>query len=30
MLLQRIYEVDPLKCPKCNVTMKIISFIERG
>ncbi|MCE9554089.1 MAG: hypothetical protein K8T91_12035 [Planctomycetes bacterium] len=30
MLIQRVYEVDPLKCPKCNGTMKIISFIERG
>lgn len=24
-----VYEVDPLKCPKCGGTMKIISFIER-
>ena len=30
MLIQRIYEVDPLKCPKCGGTMKIISFVERG
>ena len=30
MLIQRIYEVDPLKCPKCGGKMKIISFIERG
>ena len=30
MLIQRIYEVDPLKCPKCGGTMKIISFIERN
>jgi hypothetical protein len=24
-----IYEVDPLKCPVCGGTMKVISFIER-
>jgi len=28
-LIQKIYEVDPLTCPKCSGTMKIISFIER-
>jgi hypothetical protein len=28
MLIQRIYQVDPLVCPKCGGTMKIISFIE--
>ena len=28
-LLQQVYEVDPLLCPKCGATMKIISFIER-
>ena len=27
-LIQKIYEVDPLTCPKCSKTMKIISFIE--
>jgi hypothetical protein len=27
-LIQRIYEVNPLMCPKCSKTMKIISFIE--
>ncbi len=27
-LIQRIYEVDPLVCPKCQGTMRIISFIE--
>jgi len=27
-LIQKIYEVDPLVCPKCNGTMRIISFIE--
>ena len=29
MLIQRVYEVDPLKCPECGGRMKIISFIER-
>jgi len=28
-LIQKIYNVDPLLCPKCQGTMKIISFIER-
>ncbi|MFZ2956402.1 MAG: transposase, partial [Candidatus Ozemobacteraceae bacterium] len=27
-LIQKIYEVDPLVCPKCQGTMKVISFIE--
>jgi len=27
-LIQKIYEVDPLVCPKCQGSMKIISFIE--
>jgi hypothetical protein len=27
-LIQKLYEVDPLLCPKCWGTMKIISFIE--
>jgi len=27
-LIQKIYEVDPLTCPKCFKKMKIISFIE--
>ncbi|MCE9555340.1 MAG: transposase [Planctomycetes bacterium] len=30
MLIKRIYEIDPLQCPKCGGAMKIISFIERG
>ncbi len=25
-----VYEVDPLKCPNCGGTMKVISFIERN
>ena len=28
-LIQKIYEVDPLTCPKCRGPMKIIAFIER-
>ena len=27
-LIQKIYEVDPLTCPKCQGIMRIISFIE--
>jgi len=27
-LIQKIYEVDPLTCPKCHGPMRIISFIE--
>ena len=27
-LIQKIYEVDPLMCPKCHGRMKIIAFIE--
>lgn len=27
-LIQKIYNVDPLCCPKCNGPMRIISFIE--
>ena len=27
-LIQKIYEVDPLICPKCGGKMKIIAFIE--
>ena len=27
-LIQKIYEVDPLICPKCRGTMRIIGFIE--
>ena len=29
-LIQKIYEVDPLICPKCQGTMRIISSIEDG
>jgi len=27
-LIQKIYEVDPLTCPKCQGQMRIISFIQ--
>ena len=27
-LIRKIYEVDPLVCPKCNGQMRIVSFIE--
>jgi len=29
-LIQKIYEVYPLTCPKCQGSMKIISFIEKA
>jgi hypothetical protein len=29
-LIQKIYNVDPLICPKCQGKMKIIAFIEAG
>ena len=29
-LIQKIYNVDPLLCPKCSGSMRIISFIEDG
>ena len=28
MLIQKIYEVDPLVCPKCKGIIRIISFIQ--
>ncbi len=27
-LIQKIYEVDPLTCPKCQGQMRVISLIE--
>jgi len=27
-LIEKIYEVDPLACPKCQGPMRVISFIE--
>ena len=29
-LLRKIYEVDPLKCPKCGSRLQIIAVIEQG
>ena len=29
-LIQKIYEVDPLTCPKCQRNMRVISFIGDG
>jgi hypothetical protein len=28
-LIKAVYEVDPLKCPKCGGSMRIASFIEK-
>jgi hypothetical protein len=28
MLIKRVYDLDPLECPKCGGTMKVIAFIE--
>ncbi len=28
MLIKRIYEIDPMVCPKCGQDMKVVSFIE--
>ena len=28
MLIKRVYEADPLVCPKCSGEMKVIAFIE--
>ena len=27
-LIKRVWQVDPLQCPRCGATMKIVSFIE--
>jgi hypothetical protein len=27
-LIQRVYEIDPLECPNCGATMRIISLIN--
>jgi len=29
-LIQKIYKVDPLTCPKCTGSTKIIAFIEQA
>ena len=28
MLIKRVYESDPLACPRCGGQMKVIAFIE--
>lgn len=28
MLIQRVYEVDPLSCPECGAAMAVVAFIE--
>ena len=28
MLIKRVYQADPLLCPNCGGTMKIVAFIE--
>ena len=28
-LIKKVYEADPLACPKCGAVMNILSFIER-
>jgi hypothetical protein len=28
MLIKRVYEVDPLACPRCGGRMKVVAFIE--
>ena len=28
MLIKRVYEIDPLACPRCGGQMKVIAFIE--
>ncbi len=29
-LIQKIYEFDPLVCPKCSGEMRVIAFLEAG
>jgi len=28
MLIKRVYEIDPLACPRCGGRMNVIAFIE--
>ena len=28
MLIKRVYEVDPLSCPRCATEMKVVAFID--
>ncbi len=27
-LIQQVYEIDPLECPNCGATMRIIALID--
>ena len=29
-LIQKVYEIDPLQCPKCDHTMRIIAVIDES
>ena len=29
LLVKRVYEVDPLVCPRCAGTMRLIAFIDQ-
>ena len=29
-LLRRVYEIDPLVCPRCRAVMRVVSFITEG
>ena len=28
MLIKRVYEVDPLSCPRCVTEFKVVAFID--
>ena len=28
MLIKRVYEVDPLSCPRCVTEIKVVAFID--
>jgi predicted alpha/beta hydrolase len=28
-MIRQVYEVDPLLCPRCGVTMRVVAVIER-
>jgi hypothetical protein len=28
MLIKRVYDIDPLACPRCSGQMKVVAFIE--
>ncbi len=29
-LIQQVYEINPLECPNCGATMRIIAIIDKG